>query len=95
MIIVNVTYTMKEGVRAADFLHELENTGLAPYCRTERGNHAYQYHCADDRHLYLLEKWDDEECLAAHMATENFARISRLTEQYAADMDLRKVDTAV
>ena len=95
MIIVNVTYTMKEGVRAADFLNELENTGLAPYCRTERGNHCYKYHYMDDKYLYLLEKWDDEECLTAHMATENFAKISRLTEQYAADMDLRKVDTSV
>ena len=95
MIIVCVTYTMREGVRAADFLNELESAGLAPYCRKEKGNHCYRYHCGDDRHLYLLEKWDDEACLSAHMATENFAEISRLTERYTVDMDLRKVDTAV
>ena len=95
MILVTVTYTMKEGRQAADFLKELEDSGLAPHCRRENGNYCYQYHCPADRsdRLYLLEKWKDESCLKTHMATENFAKISRLTDRYAEHMDMRTVDT--
>lgn len=95
MIIVNVTYTMKEGKTADEFLSELEYSGFAEHCRKEPGNRAYQYHCSadDSKHLYLLEKWEDEAALKTHMETENFAAISQMTERYALDMDLNKVDT--
>ena len=97
MIIVNVTYTMKKGKTADEFLSELEFSGFAAHCRREPGNHAYQYHCSadDPEHLYLLEKWDDEAALKTHMETENFAAISSLTERYAADMELNRLDTGV
>ncbi len=95
MIIVNVTYTMKKGKNADEFLSELEYSGFADHCRKEPGNHAYQYHCSadDPEHLYLLEKWDDEAALKVHMETENFAAISHLTDRYAEHMDLQKVNT--
>lgn len=97
MIIVSVTYTMKQGRQASDFLRELEDSGFAPYCRTENGNSLYQYYCPADgsNRLYLLEKWKDEGCLKTHMATENFAKISRLTDVYAENMDMRTVDTGI
>ena len=95
MVILNVIYTMKEGKKAADFWNELEETGLAPYCRTEKGNHRYQYFspCNGENTLFLLENWEDDECLAAHMATENFAKIGAVKEKYVESVDLKKFYT--
>lgn len=92
MIILNVTYTMKEGKKAADFLHELETSGLAPYCRKESGNICYRYfYPADGENLlFLLEKWADEEALAAHGKTENFAKIGELKTTFVESTEIRK-----
>ncbi len=92
MIVVNVLYTMKEGVAAADFLNELESTGLAPYCRTEKGNICYSYFFPTDgsNTMFLLENWEDEESLAAHMATENFKKIGQAKEDYVESVQIRK-----
>ena len=38
MIVLNVTYELKENVSPADFVNALEENGLAPYCRQEKGN---------------------------------------------------------
>ena len=95
MIILNVTYQMKQGISPADFVNALEESGLAPFCRQEKGNHSYRYFYPADgeSQVLLLEKWDDEAALNVHMETENFAAISQVTERYAEDMELNKVDT--
>ena len=92
MIILNVTYTMKEGKKAADFQHELETSGLAPYCRKESGNICYRYYFPADGEnlLFLLEKWADEEALTAHGKTENFAKIGELKTTFVESAEIRK-----
>ncbi len=92
MIVLNVTYTMKEGKMAADFLNELESTGLAPFCRQEKGNYCYRYFCPADGEniLFLLERWEDEDCLTAHTKTENFAKIGQVKENYVEHVDIQK-----
>ena len=92
MIVLNVTYTMKEGVEATDFVAALEGRGLAPYCRKEKGNQSYRYFFPADgkEQVFLLEKWEDEDCLNAHMKTENFAKIGQTKGDFVETTDLQK-----
>lgn len=92
MIVLNVTYTMQDGKKAEDFLKELENQGLAPYCRSEPGNICYRYFFPADGEnlLFLLEKWTDESALASHGKTENFARIGELKTIFVESTEVRK-----
>ena len=92
MIVLNVTYELKENVSPADFVIELEENGLAPYCRQEKGNICYSYFYPADgsSQVLLLEKWEDEESLTAHAQTENFARIGQVKNQYVESTDIQK-----
>ena len=92
MIVLNVTYTMKENVSPADFVNALEENGLSPYCRREKGNICYSYFYPADggSQVLLLEKWEDEESLTAHAQTENFARIGQIKNQYVEATDIKK-----
>ena len=92
MITLNVTYTMKDGCEATAFLNELESSGLARYCRQEKGNHSYRYFLPADgeNKLFLLEKWEDEECLNAHMQTDNFRNIGQVKGKYVESTDIQK-----
>ncbi len=91
MVVLNVTFYMKEGKKAADLLNELESGGFAPYSRTEQGNICYRYfYPADGENiLFLLEKWDNADVLKAHMHTENFARMGEVTNKYAENTELK------
>ncbi len=92
MIVLNVMYTMKEGVQPSDFLKALEDTGLAPYCRHEKGNICYDYFYPADgsSRLLLLEKWENAESLDAHAKTENFKKIGQAKEKYVENTDIMK-----
>ena len=92
MIILNVTYQMKQGISPADFVNALEESGLAPFCRQEKGNYSYRYFYPADGgdQVLLLEKWENEECLTAHTKTENFAKIGQVKNQYVESTDIRK-----
>ncbi len=92
MVVLNVMYTMKEGKRAEDFLDKLENLGLAPYCRKERGNICYRYFLPADEEnqLFLLEKWENKEALTAHGRTDNFARIGEIKSDFVESVEVQK-----
>lgn len=92
MIVLNVMYTMKAGVPASDFVRDLEDNGLAPFCRNEKGNYSYHYYYPADgsNTLLLLEKWEDQACLDAHMKTENFVRIGQTKKKYVESTDIQK-----
>ena len=92
MIILNVTYQMKQGISPADFVNALEEGGLAPFCRQEKGNYSYRYFYPADGgdQVLLLEKWENEECLTAHTKTVNFAKIGHVKNQYVESTDIRK-----
>lgn len=94
MIVLNVTYKMKKDVLAEDFVKALEDGGLAPYCRQEKGNICYDYFYPADGSdtLLLLEKWEDAESLAAHGQTENFKKIGKVKEQFADSTEIMKFE---
>lgn len=91
MIVINVTYKMKEGVLPSDFVNALEEKGLAPYCRQEKGNICYSYFYPADGSdiVFLLEKWEDMESVTVHSKTENYAKIGQVKAQYVENTDVR------
>ena len=91
MIVVNVTYKMKEGVKPSDFVNALEENGLAPYCRQEEGNICYRYfYPADGKNeVFLLEKWENMELATAHSKNENFEKIGQVKAKYVENTDIK------
>ena len=86
MIILNVTYKCKPGMRE-EFLNAIRAEGLDAACRAEAGNLKYDYYVPADGsdELLLVEKWRDVEALALHGKEPHFARIGALKPQYVID----------
>lgn len=91
MVILHVTYTAKPGEgMARKFVEELEQ-GPALKVRDEKGNICYDYYFnADDSKVVLLEKWENEDVLAAHMEMPHMAEIRSIKAKYIADQLLEK-----
>ena len=96
MIVLNVMYTLKEGIKGSDFVRALEDQGLAPYVRKEKGNICYDYFYPADGSpvVLLLERWEDAESLKAHSENENFRKIGLLKDDYVKDTEIKKFTTA-
>ena len=86
MIVLNVTYRCKPGMRE-EFLKAIRAEGLDAACRAEAGNLKYDYYLPADGsdELLLVEKWRDAEALALHGKEPHFARIGALKPQYVTD----------
>ena len=86
MIILNVTYKCKPGMRE-EFLNAIRAEGLDAACRAEAGNLKYDYYLPADGsdELLLVEKWRDAEALALHGKEPHFARIGALKPLYVID----------
>ena len=86
MIVLNVTYKCKPGMRE-EFLKAIRAEGLDAACRAEAGNLKYDYYLPADGsdELLLVEKWRDAEALALHGKEPHFARIGALKPQYVID----------
>ena len=91
MIVLNVTYHCKEGLREA-FLSEIKAEGIDAACRGENGNIMYDYfYAADDRNVLLLvEKWQDADALSAHSAQPHFVKLGELKSKYVVNTDIDK-----
>lgn len=86
MIVLNVTYKCKPGMRE-EFLKAIRAEGLDAACRAEAGNLKYDYYLPADGsdEFLLVEKWRDAEALALHSKEPHFARIGALKPQYVTD----------
>ena len=86
MIVLNVTYRCKPGMRDA-FLQQLTGEGLDAACRAEAGNIKYDYYipCVGGDELLLVEKWLDADALDAHKQLPHFARIGQVKEGYVLE----------
>ena len=96
MIILNVTYKCKPGMREV-FLNAIRAEGLDAACRAETGNLKYDYYFPADGsdELLLVEKWRDAEALALHGKEPHFARIGALKPQYVADTVIEKFERQI
>ena len=91
MIVLNVTYKCKPGMREA-FLKNIKEEGLDAKSRAEAGNIKYDYYysAADPDELFLLEKWNDEEALSFHKNTPHFTRLGEIKAEYVLDTVIEK-----
>ena len=86
MIVLNVTYTCRPGMRGA-FLERISAEGIGAASRAEDGNIGYDYFIPveGDGEVLLVEKWRDEEALAAHAAAPHFGKLKELKPIYVVD----------
>ena len=91
MIVLNVTYKCKAGMREK-FREALSAEGLDAACRAEDGNFKYDYYMSTDSddEMLLVEKWRDAEALAAHQGQAQFKRIGELKGDFVEAAVLEK-----
>ena len=91
MIVLNVTYRCKPGMREA-FLERIMAEGLDEKSRMETGNLKYDYYLPfkDNGELLLLEKWKDADALADHGKQPHFQRIGELKDDYVTETVIEK-----
>ncbi|MBR0445062.1 MAG: antibiotic biosynthesis monooxygenase [Clostridia bacterium] len=91
MIVLNVTYKCKPGLRE-EFLERILSEGIDEKSRAEEGNFKYDYYLSfeDNDELLLVEKWENDEALAAHGKQPHFLLLGELKPDYVTDMRVEK-----
>lgn len=93
MIVLNVTYRCRPGMRDA-FLARIWAEGVDAACRREDGNLKYDYYlpcaCADE--LLLVEKWRDADALSAHGRTPHLQKLAAFKPEYVLDTVIEKFE---
>lgn len=90
-LLVNVTYTIKEGKRE-EFFYKINEMGIAKDSRQESGNSKYEYFFSVDceNKLFLMEMWVNEVAQAVHSKTEHYKKLQSLKEEYVTDVSIEK-----
>ena len=94
MIVLNVTYKCKPGLREA-FLERILAEGVDAASRAEAGNLKYDYYLPfDDREdeLLLVEKWRDAEALDLHHGLPHFLRLGAFKGEYVDDTRVERFE---
>ena len=96
MLIIHVTYELKDGMRDA-FLKKLADLEVAKKSREEAGCYDYTYFLPIDgsNAVFLTEAWENPEAQAAHTQTEHFKALSLVKEECVSHVVIRKFDGAV
>lgn len=88
MIVVNVKYAIKEGMRDA-FLEAIKQERVAEQVRSEAGNRQYVFLLpveeSDVNTLYLIEKYADEAALENHKRESHFEAFQDIKAQFVND----------
>ncbi len=94
MLILNVTYQVKKGMRQA-FYDKLNELKVPEKSREEGDNIAYEYffHTEDEDCLFLLEKWKDDDAFDKHCKTDHFLKLQEVKGEYLESADLQKYYT--
>lgn len=93
MIVLNVTYQCRPGMRDA-FLKAIAAEGIDAASRAEDGNIRYDYYqpAAGGDELFLLEKWRDAAALSAHADQPHYAGLKDLKAEYVADTAIERFE---
>ena len=93
MIVMNVTYRCKPGMRES-FLKRISAEGIDSASRSEAGNFKYDYYIPADGcdDLLLVEKWQDAAALADHGKQPHFARLGVLKAEYVSETVIEKFE---
>ena len=94
MIVLNVTYKCRPGMRDA-FLERIVRAGIDVSSRAEAGNGRYEYYlpAAGGDELLLVEKWRDAGALAEHGRQPHYARLKELKAEYVTDTVIERFET--
>ena len=95
MIVLNVTYRCKPGMRE-EFLEMIMTEGIDAASRAEEGNVRYDYYIPVDGsdELLLLQKWKDADALAAHRGEPHFARLGEIKPEFVDDTVIEKFEVS-
>ena len=95
MIVLNVTYKCKPGMRE-EFLEAILREGIDEASRNEVGNLKYDYYLPFDGgdDLLLVEKWRDETALAAHAETPHYAKLKELKPTFVTETVVERFEAA-
>lgn len=93
MIVLNVTYRCKPGMRDA-FLARIVSEGIDAACRKEDGNMQYAYFLpfAGGDDLLLVEKWRDAEALKTHGTQPHYLRLGALKAEYVNETAIERFE---
>lgn len=91
MLVLNVIFKGEEG-KAERYVKELEENGMADFVRHEKGNYKYDYYLPLKKsgEVLLVERWENEECLQAHLNTENIKKMQEIKKKYNIQTILEK-----
>lgn len=89
MLILNVTYTMKPGMRDT-FLNEVQAQGIQAAVRREEGCLQYDYYLPveDSNTLLLVERWRDRAAQQAHLTTPHMAALGKIKADCVTDTQI-------
>ncbi|QHQ59414.1 hypothetical protein Ana3638_00205 [Anaerocolumna sedimenticola] len=90
-IILNVTYTIKQGKRE-EFYSKISEAGIPMKSRSEEGNLKYDYYFPADSEdqLLLIEIWKDQNSQNAHKEMEHFKQLQAIKESYVIDVKFQQ-----
>ena len=93
MIVLNVTYKCRPGLREA-FLERILSEGVDEQCRAEDGCLKYDYYLPfdDNGELLLVEKWRDADALAAHGRQPHLLALGRFKKDYVTETVIERFD---
>lgn len=91
MVFMAVTYRCGTKENRSRFMAEL--LPLGANCRREPGNVRYEYFLPvdDETVLFLFEKWESEESVRVHSATDNFKQIVQVKSRYSVSSEIEKI----
>ena len=89
MLLINVTYTMKPGMRDT-FLNEVQARGIQDAVREEEGCFQYDYYlpAEEDNTLLLVERWRDRAAQQLHLTTPHMAALAPIKAACVASTQL-------
>ncbi|MBR5427611.1 MAG: antibiotic biosynthesis monooxygenase [Clostridia bacterium] len=93
MIVLNVTYKCKTGLRK-EFLEAIRREGIDEASRAEAGNLRYDYYLPydDNGDLLLVEKWKDADAVRSHGQTAHLKRLSELKKLYVTETIIERFE---
>lgn len=94
MIVLNVTYHCKPGMRDA-FLEAVAAEAIDLASRAEEGNSKYDYYRSAEHEdeLLLIEHWVDQAALDIHYMQPHFMALGDLKAEYVQETEIAKYIT--
>lgn len=89
MLTINIYY---KGVKAIDFMKEMESSGIADAIRAKKGCVRYDYFLPvkEENTVLLIDSWNDQKALDEHHKSDLMPKIAELREKYDVHMTVER-----